>query len=655
MENERSYFFRDLIVKILLVLLFVFLLMWLFPMPNLNPFYDRIFTQNINSMTDAAKSYFTVARLPQNEGESKKLTLNDMLTNKMLVEFTDSEGKTCDKNKSYVEVTRKGNEYVFKTNLSCSTGEDYVIEYFGCYDVCTNGKCTTVIENNSNNENKEQEISKNESYYDPSENSGSVKGGSTTKKVTEYQFYRTDKVQYVESYTCKDGYTLKGNKCVKESNITKIENASLKCANGYSYNSITKKCEMLVSNEVDATLTCPKGFIYASTTGECLKSGDTTIIDANLSYSCKTGTLVGTKCVITDATVTDAEKYYTCPKGTLDSTTEKCIIRYEDEDAEKVYTCEKGVVDGDKCVEVTPNNKDAEKYYTCDEGTLEGDRCVVSTTTVDADKEYYCASGTRSGNSCIVSVPQTCSSYPVCSNRSYSVSVPTSSTGSSTGRYVYSSGSSRVYQECHYVSSCSGGGTTTTGLSVKYTCSNGTRDGDKCIIKNTVPAKENYRCDVGHLVDKKCIDNNIKTTDAKLTYKCEHGKLEGSVTNEVDAKKVYTCDIGQLEGTKCNISDIWSTKPVYTCKYGTLTSSNAKTCTITTIDVDNPIYYCPNGSTLAGTKCYISKNTSDIINAIANYKTKTETIYKWSTSEKLTGWTRTGKTRIKEIEITSKY
>ena len=240
-----------------------------------------------------------------------------------------------------------------------------------------------------------------------------------------------------------------------------------------------------------------------------------------------------------------------------------------------------------------------------------------------------------------------CSSYPVCSNRSYSVSVPTSSTGSSTGRYVYSSGSSRVYQECHYVSSCSGGGTTTTGLSVKYTCSNGTRDGDKCIIKNTVPAKENYRCDVGHLVDKKCIDNNIKTTDAKLTYKCEHGKLEG--------EKVYTCDIGQLEGTKCNISDIWSTKPVYTCKYGTLTSSNAKTCTITTIDVDNPIYYCPNGSTLAGTKCYISKNTSDIINAIANYKTKTETIYKWSTSEKLTGWTRTGKTRIKEIEITSKY
>ena len=81
-ENGKSYFFRDLIVKILLVLLFVFLLMWLVPMPNLNPFYDKIFTQNMNSMTDAAKGYFTVSRLPQKEGETKKLTLADLVTTK---------------------------------------------------------------------------------------------------------------------------------------------------------------------------------------------------------------------------------------------------------------------------------------------------------------------------------------------------------------------------------------------------------------------------------------------------------------------------------------------------------------------------------------------------------------------------------------------
>ena len=77
-RNEKNYFFRNLIVKILLVLLFIFLLMWLFPIPNLSPFYDKIFTQNINDMTDAAKSYFTVERLPKNENETKKLTLKSV-------------------------------------------------------------------------------------------------------------------------------------------------------------------------------------------------------------------------------------------------------------------------------------------------------------------------------------------------------------------------------------------------------------------------------------------------------------------------------------------------------------------------------------------------------------------------------------------------
>ena len=145
MENGRNYFFRELIVKILLVLLFVFLLMWLFPMPNMNPLYDKIFTQNMTSMTDAAKSYFNVSRLPQKEGETKKLTLEDMINNKMIIEFTDSEGKKCNTKESFVEVTKKNGEYIFKTNLVCGSQSDYVIEYFGCYDVCEDGICEVEV------------------------------------------------------------------------------------------------------------------------------------------------------------------------------------------------------------------------------------------------------------------------------------------------------------------------------------------------------------------------------------------------------------------------------------------------------------------------------------------------------------------------------
>ena len=688
-ENERSHFFRDLIVKILLVLLFIFLLMWLFPMPNLNPFYDKIFTQNINTMTDAAKGYFTVARLPQQEGETKKLSLGDMISNKMLIEFTDSEGKTCDKNKSYVEVTKKGSEYVFKTNLSCSTGEDYVIEYFGCYNVCENGECRTVINTNTSNNNNVIADSNN-TLYNPNNNvnnsnSTTTNNTITTKKVTEYQFYKTDKTQYIDSYTCANGYTLQGNKCVKETKIQMEDNASITCSNGYAYNNSTKKCEKVNTTEIAATLTCPQGYIYASSIGKCLKSGNVDSIDATLSYKCDKGTLVGTKCRYSELSFAEAEKVYTCDKGRLSGT--KCIIDYDTEDAEKVYSCDKGILDGTKCVLTTPNDTNAEKVYSCDKGTLEGTKCVVSTSTVDAHKSYSCSSGSLSGSSCVHSSSETCTSHPVCSTKTYTQSMPTSSTPGSTSSFQYQIGSTRVYEECHYERSCSGGGSYTTSAHTNYSCSQGTLSGSKCIIKNYEDAKVSYKCNSGTLSGTKCLDNSINTTNAKLTYKCEHGTLSGTkcvnigsytkdakidfkcssgkvdkntgkcvttVSSEVEAKKSYVCPIGSLEGTKCNVTNVVSTEAVYTCKYGSLSSQNSKTCVVTTVETKEPTYYCINGFTLAGTKCYSTQSSSDIIDANPIYKTNTDTVYKWSTQEYIAGWTRTGKTRISEIVITSK-
>ena len=684
-ENERSHFFRDLIVKILLVLLFIFLLMWLFPMPNLNPFYDKIFTQNINSMTDAAKGYFTVARLPQAEGETKKISLGDMISNKMLIEFTDSEGKTCDKNKSYVEVTKKGSEYVFKTNLSCSTGEDYVIEYFGCYNVCENGECRTVIDTNTSDRNNVIADSNN-TLYNPTTNiNNSSSTTTTTKKVTEYQFYKTDKTQYIESYSCANGYTLQGNKCVKETKIEREENASINCSNGYAYNNSTKKCEKVSTSEIAATLSCPQGYIYATSMGKCLKSGDVNSVDATIKYICDRGTLVGTKCKYSELSFADAEKVYTCDKGRLSGT--KCIIDYDTEDAEKVYSCDKGILNGTKCILTTANNTDAEKVYSCTNGTLEGTKCVVSTSSISANKSYSCSSGSLSGSSCVHTESESCTSRPVCSTKTYTQSMPTTSTPGYTSSFQYQIGETRVYEECHTEYSCSGGGSYTTSASIKYSCSQGTLSGSECIIKNYEDAKVSYKCSHGTLSGTKCLDNNINTTNAKLTYKCDHGTLSGTkcvnigsytkdakldfkcstgivdkntgkcvttVSKEVEAKKSYVCQAGTLEGTKCNVTNVVSFDPVYVCKYGTLSEEKSKTCVVTTVDAINPTYYCINGFTLAGTKCYSTLSSSDIVDANPIYKTSSDTVYKWSTQESLVGWTRTGKTRISEIVITSK-
>ena len=141
--ERKGTFIRDLLVKILLIALFLFLLMYLFPMPNLTPFYSAIFNNNIQTMKDAAEDYYTVSRMPTEDGKSEKMTLKEMEQKKLIVPFVDKNGKSCDKNKSYVKVTKDGDEYVLKVSLTCSDESNYIIERIGCHDFCGNGICKT--------------------------------------------------------------------------------------------------------------------------------------------------------------------------------------------------------------------------------------------------------------------------------------------------------------------------------------------------------------------------------------------------------------------------------------------------------------------------------------------------------------------------------
>ena len=178
-EMPLSYHIKRFLIGLLLAFLLIFLLVWLFPTKaglkstindsisdafdktfaeKLNPLYDRIFSDNINTMKDVAIAYFTTERLPKAEGQSKKLTLGQMLDMKLLLNIKDKNGKMCDRDKSYVEITKMDKEYKLKVNLSCGDEEDYIITYLGCYNYCLNDVCekktTTkakkVIETNTN-------------------------------------------------------------------------------------------------------------------------------------------------------------------------------------------------------------------------------------------------------------------------------------------------------------------------------------------------------------------------------------------------------------------------------------------------------------------------------------------------------------------------
>ena len=153
MYNESEFSIKGFLLKVILVILFVFLLMWLIPRPNLDPLYNRIFNENILEMKDAAKSYFTVERLPEEVGDKEKLTLQEMLEMKLLLPIIDSDGAACDTTKSYVEIMKTETEYIIKVNLSCTYKTDYIIEHMGCYDICP-GKCVPTVEEKKEAEKK---------------------------------------------------------------------------------------------------------------------------------------------------------------------------------------------------------------------------------------------------------------------------------------------------------------------------------------------------------------------------------------------------------------------------------------------------------------------------------------------------------------------
>ena len=98
-EEKKGFPIRDFIVKLILIIIFVLLLMWLLPTRggknvDLSPLTDRIFNANIQEMKEAAIPYFTTERLPKKVGDEAKLTLQQMLDLKLLLPFTDKNGDT---------------------------------------------------------------------------------------------------------------------------------------------------------------------------------------------------------------------------------------------------------------------------------------------------------------------------------------------------------------------------------------------------------------------------------------------------------------------------------------------------------------------------------------------------------------------------------
>ena len=163
--EHKGYPIKNFVIRLILVIIFVLLLIWLLPkilspivksdgktnsncngastcdLSGLNALTSQIFADNLERMKDAAISYYTADRLPKNVGESSTMTLSDMIGKKLITPLIDKNNKAVDVEKSYVKITKENNEYVLKVNIKDSEKEDYILVHLGCYSYCESYLC----------------------------------------------------------------------------------------------------------------------------------------------------------------------------------------------------------------------------------------------------------------------------------------------------------------------------------------------------------------------------------------------------------------------------------------------------------------------------------------------------------------------------------
>ena len=100
--ENRGFPFRDFLLKLILIIIFVFLLCWLLPKfiaptivnennttVDVSALTSQIFADNLERMKEAAITYYTDERLPKNVGDKEKMTLSDMIGKKIIVPLID--------------------------------------------------------------------------------------------------------------------------------------------------------------------------------------------------------------------------------------------------------------------------------------------------------------------------------------------------------------------------------------------------------------------------------------------------------------------------------------------------------------------------------------------------------------------------------------
>ena len=645
---------KEIVIKVVLLIIFILILCWLFPKPNLDIFYDSVYTNNINTMKEAAKTYYTTDKLPQTVGESKSMTLKEMIDNHMIIRFADKNGKTCDESTSKVEVTKiSDKEYALKVILNCGDDKDYIIETIGCNSVCTGEGCTIInnnyVSNNSNGSNNGNNGTNNGSNNNGSTNDEGtynedgtpVNGGkagyddSYTIDTVYYQF-RKAITNTSTVYSCPAGYTRNGSKCYKYTQGAAIDAT----VNYYPDQTVVEDAKYTAGGTTTVyadpiktpntpVSTCPSG--YTLNGSYCVKYTDATE-KTEVTYTCPAGYNKNSdnKCYRTyDATYVPGSDGYTCPQGGTRSGT-KCTITI-DATSSTTYTCPSGYTkNGSSCYKVydatyTPGTT----TYSCPSGYTRNDKkCykTIDATYTPGATTYSCPSGyTRNNTKCYKTIDATYTpgattySCPQGGTRSGTTCTKTQAATQGTEYGSWTTSSTFYSQSAGLATSCSGSATSCVqylGSITGAAC--GSPCGNKGIwykyARKSRTTSTTYTCPSGWSRSGSTCSYSYTATasQGEGSYSCPSGYTRSGTkcTHTIDAtasqgEGSYSCPSGYTRsGTKCTHTvDATATtgEGSYSCPQGG-TRSGTK-CTITVNATAETTYTCPSGYTRSGTKC----------------------------------------------------
>lgn len=467
--EKKGFTIKDIFIQIVVIALFVFLLAWLFPtrvsFNGLNKKIDiltgTMYGNNIQTMKEAAISYYTNERLPQALNDVERITLKDMLNLHLLVDFVDGNGNSCSKTDSYVEVIKLRDEYQMKINLSCTDNDAYIIVHLGCYDYCNGlGICA-----------KEEEIVvtpnrelsceyEYEKIINPVWGDYGAWSEWSTNKVTSSDYRQvesktevaltgtrqvqvgsrveTKEVTKLETKYCADGSNPVNGQCVTGSTTS----TDAICPDGYSYNPSNGMCTGYVTKSFDPS--CPSGSGWTRNGNTCTR-GTTSYAYANpecpQGYSFEGGTCYGPTTPVSytkgayigtytgySVPSTNANTYYeTVSSDYVYDCNNSCAFRWVY--TYKAYktvvtggtrptatpTCPNGYAPtGSTCVKAVSSPETAQAI--CSRGTLQNGKCVYNDTDtvgVTCPQGYNlsggrCYAGTTNYTPALVSVSTSC-------------------------------------------------------------------------------------------------------------------------------------------------------------------------------------------------------------------------------------------------------